>query len=214
MLIQAMQVCLDHQMAVLFYCAHIKKFHSLLFGTSIDMISSMLQSPATHFRLLTRLTIGCLLPILQRHHMSLMEMTEEEAELLLNYIKHLNLPGGLDSAKLLMATSILYRFSQNASSSFTRDIAQQTVDVILQQNLSYSTLEGALCLLWALCHSPDMALHMSQEHTLVQVLTWMQQSPCSAVAFPARAVLWQLGYGNHEGNVMMHSIYLSTISVS
>lgn len=203
-----MQAFLDQRLTVLFYCAHIRKLHYSVFGimSAHDTLASVLQSPVPHTRLLARLVICCLLPIMESHHTHLLEMTAEEAKLLLHYIRCPKLPGGLDPAKFLMATSVLYRefCSQNASSFLVREIVQSVIDLILQ-DCDNSVLEGALCLLWTLCHTPTTALHVSLIHTLIQALTSIQQSPCSAVSFPARSILWELGYGNYEGNYFLLS---------
>ena len=96
---------LNSSLTILFYCAHVKMFHYSEFGvlSAIDTLASILQSPAAHTRLLTRLVICCLLPIIEDCHKTLLKMTEEESQLLLTYVRDkVILPGGLDPAKFIM----------------------------------------------------------------------------------------------------------------
>ena len=191
---------LDYRLMVLFYCAHIKVFHYSAFGiaSALNSLNCVLESSSARTRLLTRLVICCLHPIMENHHMALLKITEEESQLLLTYIKDTNLPGGLDRAKFLMAVSVLYQDPQNALELVGRKIAKTVVEQILQ-DCDNHVLEGALCLLWTLSHTIDIAQTISQISHLVAALKQMQQTSISAISSLAKSVLWQLGYGKYEG---------------
>ena len=193
---------LNSTLTILFYCAHVKILHYSEFGVvdAIDTLARVLQSPAAHTRLLTRLVICCLLPILEDHHKTLLKMTDEESQLLLAYVKEVKLPGGLDPAKFLMATSILYSdvCPWNSSEQLSVTVAETVVQHIfnIQDNC---ILESTLCLLWTLCHTPAIVQTLSQIDNLIPRLKAMQQTQYSAVPSLAKGVLWKLGYGNHQG---------------
>ena len=80
-----LQMTLNSTLTVLFYCAHVKVFHYSEFGvlSAIDILACFLQSPAAHTRLLARLVICCLLPILEDCHMTLLELTDASGPLAL-----------------------------------------------------------------------------------------------------------------------------------
>ena len=198
-------------MTVLFYCAHLKIFHYLQFGVlnAIDILASVLQSPFAHIRLLTRLVICCLLPIIEDCHKILLKMTDEESQLLLTYIRdEIMLPGGLDPAKFLMATSVLYGdvYPQNVSGPLAVTLAEIVVQTIIKLHDS-CVLESALCLLWTLCHTPYIVHRLSQLDHLIPELKTIQQTKCSAVSSLAKCVLWKLGCGNYEGNFILNTIF-------
>ena len=165
-------------------------------------LACVLQSPTAQTRLLARLVICCLLPILEDCHKTLLEMTDEESQLLLTYVKEFMLPGGLDLAKFLMATSILYSdvCPQNASGPLAIKVAETVVQQISKQH-DNCILEGGLCLLWTLCHIPAIVQKLSQIDHLIPELKAMQQTQCSSVSSLAKCVLQKLGCGNLEGNV-------------
>lgn len=174
----------------------------------------MLQTPAIHTRLISRLTIGRLHPVMQRHHIKLLKLTQEETELLLRYMRNHKFPGGLDPVKFMKAISVLFTSSDNISSSQIQIIAQHTVDLILLPEIGYDVLEGALYLLWTLCNSPDVALYISLEHKIVYLLTSMKESQSSEVATLARSVLWKLYYGKKEGDFgRAYNVYKSSHSI-
>ena len=200
-----LQMTLNSTLTVLFYCAHVKVFHYSQFGllSAIDNLASFLQSPAAHTRLLARLVICCLIPILEDCHMTLLELTDEESQLLLTYVSETNFPGGLDRAKFLMATSILYGdvCPQNASGPLALTLAETVVNQIF--NLQDNCIsESALCLLWTLCHTPAIVQRLSQIDHLIPELKTMQQTRCSTVSSLAKCVLWKLGCGNYEGMLL------------
>ena len=183
-------------------------FHFPVFGLSsaIDSLACVLQSPVAHTRLLARLVICCLLPMLQDCHKTLLEMTDEESVLLLIYVAEMNLPGGLDTAKFLMATSVLYGdvCLQNASGPLALTLAETVVKQIF--NLQDNCIsESALCLLWTLCHTPAIVQRLSQIDHLIPELKTMQQTRCSSLA---KCVLWKLGYGNYEGMLLAFVAFL------
>ena len=129
----------------------------------------------------------------------LLEMTSEEAQLFIQYIHCPELlGGGLELAKVFMTASYI---CQEFTPPNVLSIAHQLIDIILQ-DCSNCTLEGALCLIWAICHDPAIALHLSAMHNFIQVLMYLCQNPCSAVAFPAKATLWKLGFGNFTGTLI------------
>ena len=195
-------------LTILFYCAHFKTFHYTKFGpvNAIDNLARVLQSPVAHTRLLTRLVICCLLPIMEDCHKTLLKMTDEESQLLLTYVTETNLPGGLDPAKFLMATSILFGdvCPQNASGPLAVTVAEIVVQKIINLH-DNCVLEGALCLLWTLCHTPAIVQRLSQMDYLIPELKTIQQTKCSAVSSLAKCVLWKLGCGNYEGNISLFS---------
>ena len=206
-------------MTVLFHCAHRKAFISSEFGikgavnslafiysefgarSAINSLACVLQSPTAQTRLLARLVICCLLPILKDHHQTLLEMTDDESQLLLTYVKEVTLPGGLDTAKFLMAASILFSdvCPRNVSGPLAITVAENVVHQISKQHDKY-ILEGTLCLLWTLCHTPAIVQRLSQIDHLIPELKTMQQTEYSTVSFLAKCVLWKLGCGNCEGN--------------
>jgi len=193
---------LYYRLMVLFYCAYIKAFHYSEFGlaSAFETLNCALESSAAHTRLLTRLVISCLLPIMENHHMALLRITEEESQLLLTYIKDTHLPGGLDRAKFLMAVSVLYRDPQNVLEPVARKIAETVVEQILQ-DYDNQVLEGAVCLLWTLSHTIGIAQAISQISHLVAALKQMQQTSISEIFSLAKSVLWQLGYRNYKGTI-------------
>lgn len=195
---------LNYRLTVLFYCAHRKAFIYAEFGAkgAINSLARVLQSPTAQTRLLARLVICCLLPILEDCHKALLEMTDEESQLLLTYVKEVTLPGGLDTAKFLMAASILYSdvCSQNALAPIATTVAEAAVQQISKQH-DNCILEGALCLLWTLCHIPAIVQKMAQIDHLIPELKAIQQTQCSAVSSLAKCVLQKLGCGNLEGDV-------------
>lgn len=134
-------------------------------------------------------------------------MTDEESQLLLAYVKEVTLPGGLDRAKFLLATSILYSHvcSQNASGPLAMAVAETVVQQLSNQHDNH-ILEGALCLLWTLCHTPAIAQRLCLIDHFITELKMMQQSRCSAVSSLAKCVLQKLGCGNHEGNISLNYI--------
>jgi len=189
---------------VLFHCAHRKAFIFPEFGTNdaINCLAHVVQSPAAQTRLLARLVICCLLPILEDCHKTLLKLTDEESQLLLTYVKEVTLLGGLDRAKFLMATSILYSdvCPQNASGPLAITVAETVVQQISKQ-LDNCILEGTLCLLWTLCHTPAIVQRLSHIDHLIPELKTMQQTHCSAISSLAKCVLWKLGWGNYKGNI-------------
>lgn len=206
----SLQTTLKYSLTVLFYCAHVKMFHYFEFcrKRAVNTLASVLQSPVAHIRLLTRLVICCLLPVLEDSDMTLLRMTDEESLLILMYIKdNMELPGGLDLAKFLMATSILYGdvCPQNASGPLAMTLAETLVQHIYNLH-DNCILESALCLLWTLCHTPCIVQRLSQIDYLVPELKTMEQTRCSAVSFLAKAVLWKLGCGNYEGTISLDFI--------
>ena len=202
---------LNSTLTVFFYCAHVKIFHYSAFGvlSAIDILACFLQSPAPHTRLLTRLVICCLLPILEDCHKTLLKMTDEESQLLLTYVSETNFPGGLDRAKFLMANSILYGdvCPQNALGPLAVKVAETVVQQIFNLH-DNCVLESALCLLWTLCHTPGIVQRLSQIDHLIPELKTMQQTRCLAVSSLAKAVLWKLGCGNHEGILLAFVAFL------
>ena len=201
---------LEYRLTVLFYCAHVKMFHFSVFGLSsaINTLACVLQSPVAHTRLLARLVMCCLLPILEDYHTTLLKMTDEESQLLLIYVAAMNLPGGLDTAKFLMAMSILYRdfCPQNVSGLLSVTVAETVVQQIFNPH-DNCILESALCLLWTFCHTPGIVQKLSEMYHLIPELKTIQQTQCSAVSSLAKCVLWKLGCGNLEGNVSLNTIY-------
>ena len=201
---------LNSSLTILFYCAHVKMFHYSEFGvlSAIDTLASILQSPAAHTRLLTRLVICCLLPIIEDCHKTLLKMTEEESQLLLTYVRDkVILPGGLDPAKFIMATSVLYGdvYPQNASGPHAVTLAEIVVQQIIKAHDKH-ILESALCLLWTLCYTPAIAQRLSQIDHLIPELKTMQQTQRSTVSSLAKCILWKLSCGNYEGNISLNSI--------
>ena len=206
----SLQTTLKYSLTVLFYCAHVKMFHYFEFcrKRAVNTLASVLQSPLAHTRLLTRLVICCLLPVLEDCDMMLLRMTDEESLLILMYIKdNMELPGGLDLAKFLMATSILYGDAcpQNASGFLAVTLGETIVQQIFNLH-DNCVLESALCLLWTLCHTPSIVQRLSQMGYLIPELKTMQQTKCSAVSSLAKCVLWKLGCGNYEGIVSLDFI--------
>lgn len=132
-------------------------------------------------------------------------MTDEESQLLLTYVKEVTLPGGLDRAKFLLATSILYSdvCPQNASGPLAITVAETIIQQLSMQHDNY-VLEGALCLLWTLCHTPTIVQRLSQIDHLIPELKVIQQTQCSAVSCLTKCVLQKLGCGNHEGNITLN----------
>ena len=174
-----------------------KDFHYAVFVSKNNVINDylapLLQTPYyIHTRLLARLTIGCLWPVLESTNICLLKLTTEEVKLLLKYIDSHNFPGALDPLKFFMATSVLFTCPSNLSESFTlvTRIAQRTVELIRLQ-CSHSILQGALCLLWRLFHSPKIADTMRLEHTLIKPL---EESQNTEVAKLAVSVLWNLNH--------------------
>ena len=201
---------LNYRLIVLFYCAHVKPLTFSLFGESnaINILAHVLQSPNASTRLLTRLVICCLLPILEECHKTLLKMTDEESQLLLTYVSETNFPGGVDTAKFLMATSILYGDAcpQNASGPLALTLAETVVKQIF--NLQDNCIsESALCLLWTLCHTPAIVQQLSQIDHLIPELKTMQQTQCLAVSSLAKCVLWKLGCGNYKGKISLSCIF-------
>ena len=142
-------------------------------------------------------------------HKILLKMTDEESQLLLTYIRdEIMLPGGLDPAKFLMATSILYGDAcpQNVSGPLAVTLAEIVVQKIVKLH-DNCVLESALCLLWTLCHTPCIVQKLSQIDYLIPELKTIEQTQCSAVSSLAKAVLWKLGCGNYEGNFSLNSIF-------
>ena len=136
-------------------------------------------------------------------------MTDEESQLLLTYIRdEIMLPGGLDPAKFLMATSILYGdvYPQNVSGPLAVTLAEIVVQKIVKLH-DKCILEDALCLLWTFCHTPGIVQKLSQIDYLIPELKTIQQTQCSAVSSLAKCVLWKLGCGNYEGNLSLNSIF-------
>ena len=184
-------------------------FHFPVFGLSsaIDSLACVLQSPVAHTRLLARLVICCLLPMLQDCHKTLLEMTDEESVLLLIYVAEMNLPGGLDTAKFVMATSILYGdlCPQNASGLLAVAVAEAVVQHIFNLH-DNCILESTLCLLWTFCHTPCIVQKLFQMDHLIPELKKIQHTQCSAVSSLAKCTLLNLGCGNLEGNISRFSI--------
>ena len=136
-------------------------------------------------------------------------MTDEESQLLLTYIRdEVMLPGGLDPAKFLMATSVLYGdvYPQNVSGPLAVTLAEIVVQTIIKLH-DGCVLESALCLLWTLCHTPYIVHRLSQLDHLIPELKTMQQTKCSAVSSLAKCVLWKLDCGNYEGNFILNTIF-------
>ena len=189
---------------MLFYCAHNKKSLYSSFGlmNALETLTTVLKSSAVHTRLLARLIICCLYPIMADCHTNLLKITTEEMELLLCYIRQPKQPGGLDPTKLLRAASVLYQEfpSQSIPASLVIELIQNLVSLLLQ-DYDNCIIEGALCLLWTLCHVSEVKhlLWKMDIYSLIHALTSLQQNPCSIVSSPAKAVLWQLGYGSNEG---------------
>ena len=201
----SLQTTLNYSLTVLFYCAHIKMFHYFEFcrKRAVNTLGSVLDSPVAHTRLLARLVICCLLPILEDCDKTLLKMTDEESQLILAYIKdNIMLPGGLDPAKFLMATSILYGdvCPQNASGPLALTLAETVVQYIFQLH-DNCILESTLCLLWTLCHTPAIVQTLSQIDHLIPELKTIEQTRCSTVSSLVKCVLWKLGCGNYEGIV-------------
>ena len=169
--------------------------------SSLDTLTTVLKSSFADTRLLTRLVICCLHPIMDDSHAKLLELTAEEAELLLSIITQLKKSCRLDPAKLLKATSVLFREFplQSIPAQFFTDLCQTTFS-LLSNNYDICITEGALCLLWTLaCYIPEVKYYMSQMKNLVSTLTSLQQSPCSIISSPARSVLFVLNQGSYEG---------------
>ena len=140
-------------------------------------------------------------------------MTDEESQLLLTYVSETNFPGGVDPAKFLMATSILYGDAcpQNASGPLALTLAETVVKQIfnLQDNC---ILEATLCLLWTLCHTPAIVQRLSQIDHLILELKTMQQTRCSTVSSLVKCVLWKLGCGKYEGKISLCCIFYYAIN--
>ena len=171
--------------------------------SSLHTLTTVLNSSAAYTRLLGRLVICRLYPIMGDNHTQLLELTTEEAKLLLGFIKQ---PVGLDPAKLLKATSILFREcpKQTMSVKFFIELCEGVVSVISCEHHDNGVMEGALCLLWSLAsYIPDIKHHLSKKDNLISVLTLLRQSPCSIVSLPARAIQMVLGYGNYEGIIVI-----------
>ena len=204
--LQAYQTFLDNRLTILFYCAHITKYVYSSFGiiSSLHTLTTVLNSSAAYTRLLGRLVICCLYPIMGDSHTQLLELTTQEAELLLGFIKQPKQSTGLDQAKLLKATSILIRECpmQSLSGNFFTELCEGVVSILLLcEHHDNGVVEGALCLLWSLAsYIPDIKHHVSKMDNLISVLTSLQLSSCSIVSSPARSILLVLGYGNYEGN--------------
>ena len=197
------QSFLNDRLTTLFYCAHITKYLYSSFGIlrAFDRLTTVLNSPAAYTRLLARLVICCLHPIMGDSQTKLLELTVEESELLLDFIRQPMQPGGIDSAKLLKAASVLFREfpTQTVSAHFFTELCESVVS-LLCKNHDDCVMEGALCLLWTLtCYVPDAKHHMSKMDNLIGVLTSLQQSPCSIVSSPARSILLVMGYHSYEG---------------
>ena len=133
-------------------------------------------------------------------------MTDNESQLLLTYAKEGTLPGGLDTAKFLMAASILYSdvCPQNASGPLAITVAETVVQQISKQP-DNCVLESALYLLWTLGHTPAIVQRLSQIDHLIPELKTIEQTRCSAVSSLTKCVLWKLGCGNFEGNINLNS---------
>ena len=202
---QVYQDFLDNRLTVLFYCAHINKLLYFSFGlmSALDILTTVLKSSAAHTRLLARLVVCCLHPIMEDHHTNLLELTIEETELLLSYIRQPTQSCGLDPAKLLKAASVLFQMgNQSTSAPLLTEITQSVISLLLQDCNDNCITEGALYLLWTLCHVPEVKYCTSKKDNLTQVLMSLQRSPCSIVSSPARSVLWQLGHGSYEGSTL------------
>lgn len=207
--IQVYQAFLDNRLTILFYCAHISKSHYASFGllSALDTLSTVLNSSAAHTRLVTRLVVCCLRPIMENHHHNLLELTTEEAELLLRYTRQPTLTSGLDLAKLLKASAVVFQElpQQTALISLVVDFADSVISIVQQETRcdDNCVMEGALCLLWTLCHMPGIKDHVTKMDKLVLRLTSLQQSPCSAVSSLASSVLWLLGHCDFKGTTCL-----------
>lgn len=203
--LQVYQAFLDNRLTILFYCAHISKSHYASFGilSALDTLSTVLNSSAAHTRLVTRLVICCLRPIMENHHHHLLELTTEEAELLLRYTREPTLTSGLDLAKLLKAAAVIFQElpQQTVLISLVMEFADNAINIVQQETRcdDNCVIEGALCLLWTLCHMPEIKDHVSKIDNHVLRLTSLQQSPCSAVSSLASSVLCLLGYCDFKG---------------
>ena len=217
--LQVYQSFLNDRLTTLFYCAHITKCIYSSFGLmgALDTLTTVLNSSVAYTRLLSRLVICCLYPIMGDSHTKRLELTTEEAELLLGFIKLPKQSTGLDRAKLLKATSILFREcpTQTLSVKFFIELCESVVGIISCEHHDSDVVEGALCLLWSLvCYIPDIKHHVSKMDNVIGVLTSLQQSPCSMVSSPARSILSVLGYGNYEGILINIMYALSANSIS
>ena len=170
--------------------------------SALDTLTTVLNSPVAYTRLLARLVICCLYPIMGDSQTKLLELTVEESELLLGFIRQPMQPAGVDPAKLLKAASVLFREfpTQTVSAHFFTELCESVVS-LLYKNHDDCVTEGALCLLWTLsCYVPDIKHHiMSKMDNLIGVLTSLQQSPCSIVSSPARSILLVMGYHSYGG---------------
>ena len=202
---QVNQSFLNNHLTTLFYCAHISKYLYSSFGlmSATDTLTTALNSSSAHTRLLARLVICCLHPIMNNSHTKLLELTIEESELLLSFIKEPTQPAGLDPAKLLKATSVLFRevSSQPISAGTLNQITSGVINLLCRNcNHDNHIVEGALCLLWTLvCYIPEVKHRVSKMGNLTHLLTSLQQSPCSIVSSPARSLLLVLGLWSLEG---------------
>ena len=80
-------------------------------------------------------------------------------------------------------------------------VAETVVQQLSKQHDNH-ILEGALCLLWTLCHTPAIAQRLCLIDHFITELKMMQQSRCSAVSSLAKCVLQKLGCVNHEGIIL------------
>lgn len=205
--LQVFQAFLDNRLTILFYCAHISKSHYASFGmlNALDTFSTVLNSPAAHTRLVTRLVICCLRPIMENHHNHLLELTTEEAELLLRYTRQPTLTCGLDLAKLLKAAAVIFQElpQQAALISLVMEFADNVISIVQQETRCDDdcVMEGALCLLWTLCHMPEIKEHITRMDKFVLRLISLQQNPISVVSSLASSVLWLLGCCDFKGKV-------------
>ena len=195
---------IQHRLAVLFHCAHISNSHYSSFGLmgALDTLKTVLNSSDAQTRLLTRLVICCLQSIMEDHHYSLLELTEEEIDLLLRYIRQPAQFCELDPAKFLKAASVLFRKvpPQSISVRLLTEITQSVIN-LLQKDFDNTIMESVIYLLWTLCHVPEIKNSTSKVESLTLKLMSLQESSCSIVSSPARSLLWQLGHGSYEGAV-------------
>ena len=187
---------------MIFYCAQLTKFHYDPFGknSAIDTIAVATKVSVGRIRLIARLIICSLFQVTEERHMKLLQVTKQELDILCSYIAYPRPPGCLDSAKLFKAASILLRESKSHDICISSCLKiAKRAQSLLFQNPDNDIIDGALHMLLTLCHTPAIALHMCQEQNFIQLLTWLQQSPCLALSFPSRSLLWQLGYGMYQG---------------
>ena len=137
---------------------------------------------------------------MEDRHYSHLELTTEEREIFLNYIRQPSQPGRLDPAKFLKAASILFRnlSPQNILAPVLLEVTGNITRILVQDH-DKSITDSAMYFLWTLLQLPEIKNTPRKVDTLSQVLARLQRSPSYKISSQARSLLWQLGGENSKG---------------